>query len=247
MSDGVPEATAGAPDSSMVASPEQLRREAVSLGLILLVTLTLAMLERHGVVPWDGYLSSLVLLVLSVWHKWRFGVAIRFFFSRRDRRTLPLALAMVLAVILLLAAHTLYQQWPIPRLSPVDSLHLLLLVPLSEEFYFRGLLLDHLRRGLSAMPAVLLCSLLFAMLHFPFTATLTAGCLSLVACALVLKTGTLACALQLHIAWNALSEIYILGDPSSRWGLAVFASGVVVLIAIARSKQPRRRSDDHAD
>ena len=212
------------------------------VGLILLTTLIIAVLERRGLIPWVGYPSSLVLLVMSWWHKRRFGVVVRFFPLRSNRRTLPLVISIVLVTILMLVACTPIRSRQGP--SPVEALHMLILVPLSEELYFRGLLFEHLRRGFTAIRATLLCSLLFAILHYPFTATLSAGCLSLIACALVLKTGSLACTLQLHIAWNTLSAIHGIGHLSSRWILAIFASAVIVIFSIDWSKKLGSRSND---
>jgi membrane protease YdiL (CAAX protease family) len=247
MSDEATEANGSASHLPEVVSPERLRSEAVSLGLILLAALVLAMLERRGCVPWTGYPSSLVLLALSMWHKWRFGVVVRFFRARGDRRALPLAVSIALLAVLILSACTPLQPGTKPTPSLFAALHLLILVPLSEEFYFRGLLFGHLRKGFTGLRATLLCSALFAILHLPFTASLTAGCLSLIACALVLKTGTLAGALQLHIAWNALTEIHGIGDPSARWVLAILASGVVLIMAVAWPKETGRRSADDAN
>jgi membrane protease YdiL (CAAX protease family) len=110
-----------------------------------------------------------------------------------------------------------------------------------------GLLFDHLRRGFTSLQATLLCSLLFASLHFPVIAVLTAGGLSLIACLLVLKTGTLACALQLHISWNALSVIHEIHEPSSQWAVAVLASGLIIAVAMVRSEKSRSISDGCAN
>jgi membrane protease YdiL (CAAX protease family) len=243
MSSGEPDAIGAAMQASAHASPKQLNREAVSLGLILLVTLTVAALERRGIVPWAGYPSSLVLLTLSGWHKWRFGVTVRFFPPHRERSALPWVLSMACVALLAVAAWMPLQPWSPASPSPLYSLHLLLLVPLSEELYFRGLLLDHLRRGFTSVQAVLLCTLLFASLHTPLTAALVAGILSVVACGLVLKMRSLACALQVHVAWNSLVEIGGIGDPSSRWLLAIIASGIVVMLATIRSKYQQRLPD----
>jgi membrane protease YdiL (CAAX protease family) len=236
MSSGVPEATGVAMGTSANTSPRQLTREAVSLGLILLMTLTVAALERRGIVPWAGYPSSLLLLALSGWYKWRFGIAFRLFPSRGERSSLPFVLALACVVLLAFVAWMPLRPRSTGAPSPVDALHLLLLVPLSEELFFRGLLLDHLRRGFTPRQAVVLCTLLFAILHTPLTAMLVAGSLSVVACGLVLKTRTLACALQVHVAWNALVEISGIGNPSSRWVTAIIASGIVVMLATIRSR-----------
>jgi membrane protease YdiL (CAAX protease family) len=244
MNDGEPDVTGIVPQSSAIASPERLRHEAISLGLILLATLALAALERRGIVAGVGYVSSLVLLVLSGWYKWQFGVTVRFLPSRGDRWMWPLVLSIALVAILMLAACIPFRQSR-PGPSPLALLHLLVLVPLSEELYFRGLLLDHLRKTFNAVQATLLCSLLFAALHFPIEAAQATGFLSLIACVFVLRSGTLAYALQLHIAWNALTQMPNVNFYSSRFNLAMFASAMIVIIATARLRIPRKEA--HAD
>jgi membrane protease YdiL (CAAX protease family) len=239
MTDDSPETAVASAPVSAAGVPERLHSEAISLGAILLLSLGLAVLERHGLVPGGGCLSSLVLLGLSWWHRIRFGVSVPII-PRKGGRVFPFVFAIVLAAVLLVSACMPLRPWPHPGPSPVESFHLLLLVPFSEEFFFRGLLFGHLRKGFTAAQATLLCSLLFAFLHSPATAMLVAGLLSLLTCILVLRTRTLVCAIQLHIAWNAFSEINRVSDlfSSSRWGLAIMGSVVLTLIAMARSQKP---------
>jgi membrane protease YdiL (CAAX protease family) len=241
------ESGGGASPSSVIPPFQRLRSEAILLGSILLASLAVAVLERNRFIPWSGYASSLLLFALSLFYRWEFGAAVRIF-SSRSRGALPLLLSIALPAILLIftsCSPTQQSSWATP--SPFELLHLLILVPISEELYFRGLLFDHLRRGFTSLPAVLLCSLLFAVLHFPVTVALTACSLSLIACILVLKTGTLACALQLHISWNALSVIQGISAPSSRWTVGILASGLVVIAAIAHSKETWSISDGCAN
>jgi membrane protease YdiL (CAAX protease family) len=248
MSDSSFESGTGISPSSTVALLKRLRSEAVFLGAILLASLVVAFLERNGAIPWAGYPSSLLLLALSLFYRWKSGVAVRIFSSRSHRRTLPLLLSMALpAMILIFAAFSPIKPWSRATPSPFQSLHLLILVPFSEELYFRGLLFDHLRRGFTSLQATLLCSLLFAALHSPVIASLSVSGLSLIACILVLKTGSLTCALQLHISWNALAVIHGISEPSSRWAVAVLASGLIVVAAMGRSKETRSISDGCAN
>jgi membrane protease YdiL (CAAX protease family) len=104
---------------------------------------------------------------------------------------------------------------------------------LAEEFYFRGLLFEHLRRGMAAWRAVVLCSLLFGLLHLPSDAVFTAIALSLAACGLVLLTGGLEFAIALHAAWNAFTVIALLDNPAVRWTWAAAASVAAIAIIIA--------------
>ncbi len=79
-----------------------------------------------------------------------------------------------------------------------------LLVPLAEESYFRGALLDELVRTHGKTSAVAAVSLLFALIHAPAPALrlLAMGALSVGLCCLVLATGTLRWAVLAHALWN---------------------------------------------
>jgi len=147
-------------------------------------------------------------------------------------------------LVALLAVSAYAPLWPqAGRAAPgARTFHLLLLVPLIEEFYFRGVLLDHLCRGLSAVGAVVACSLLFAALHLPAGGALGAGLLSLLACLLVLRGGGWGYAFQLHVAYNGLSQVHRIGDPVSRWAWSALASAAVVLSAFALWKRPEGHS-----
>jgi membrane protease YdiL (CAAX protease family) len=120
--------------------------------------------------------------------------------------------------------------------------HLILVVPLAEELYFRGLLLEHLCRGFSGVVAVLICSLLFGLLHLPVGATFVTGGLSLLACILVLKSGSLIPAVQLHVTWNAVTQIRRIADDTTR-SLWIIATAIVVAVLLAAMIYGGRQSD----
>ncbi|MHB1036516.1 MAG: CPBP family intramembrane glutamic endopeptidase [Pirellulales bacterium] len=211
-------------------SPEQLIREAVSLAVVLGLALALAAVEGRVYLPWMRYASPLLLLVLGWWHKRRFAVAVRIVPAARGRVIFPLVFSLGLVALLWLPLDPLEMR-DADRWVLFDIVHLVVLVPLAEEFYFRGLLLEHLRAGFGSIPAVLLCTVLFALLHQPSGGMLGAGVLSLAACALVLKSGSLGFAIQLHVAWNGLAEMSrpsFAGDPTSRWLWAGAASLIIL-------------------
>jgi membrane protease YdiL (CAAX protease family) len=221
----------GALPTPAATSPQALLPEALSLAAILGISLILSALEARSLTAWYGYPSSLLLLGLAWWHKRRFRVAISFWRRQTGGRTFPIVFPLGLVSLLLISAYA--PLWPQAGRGPIlqNSLHLLLLVPLAEEFYFRGLLFDHLRRGFSARGAVVGCSLLFATLHLPNGGAIGAGLLSLIACLLVLRTGGWGYALQLHVAYDGLSQVNRIGDFSSRWAWGVFASVVIVALS----------------
>jgi membrane protease YdiL (CAAX protease family) len=222
-------------------APEQLIREAVSLAVVLGLALALAAVEGRVYLPWMRYASPLLLLILGWWHKRRFAVAVRIVPAARGRVIFPLAFSLGLVALLWLPVDPL-EMHDADRWVLFDIVHLVVLVPLAEEFYFRGLLLEHLRAGFGSIPAVLLCTVLFALLHQPSGGMLGAAVLSLVACVLAVETSALGYAIQLHVAWNGLAEILHLHlrRQSALGELWAGAASVVILgIMVAYLTRPR--------
>ncbi len=218
------------PEESADALPKRFLYEALSLWVILGLTLSMVIVERWNPIPWRGYPSSLVLLGLTLWHKRHFGVELRLFQPVAGIRPAGVV-ALMAFMFAMVFALMVSACWPLAPgssggLSIMQSLHLFLLVPLAEELYFRGILLVHLRRLLSTTNAVVVCSLLFALLHLTFGALVVAGVISLFACILVLKSGALACAVQLHVTWNAVSQINHVDDAQTRWIWALSVAAV---------------------
>lgn len=214
-------------------------QEAWSLALVLGVPLVLSALERRGHLPWSGYPLSLVLLVLCWWHNRRFGATVRFFPSQQGRAQFSVVFALGLIAALFVSVYVVLWPSAVPQSTIPQLLHLLIFVPLSEELYFRGLLFEHLRKSFSAPYAILLCTLLFALLHLPSNGTIVAGILSLAACALVLKSGALVFAFQLHVAWNGFVGMNDHRGPLGRWTWAITASSVIVATTLASLRAPR--------
>lgn len=230
-----PAAAGGEDPSPTDVSPRRLIREAVSLALILGLTLGMSALERRGFIPWEGYPSSLLFLLLSLWYWKRFRADVRFFHSPSRTRVFPIGFCAVLVLVVLFSAGAPFSPQTGQAPSILQLIHLIIVVPLCEELYFRGLLLEHLRRGFSTVHAVVLCTVLFGLLHLPVGAGLVAGALSLIACLLVVKGGSLFYAVQLHITWNAVTQIHRMGDDRSRWIWASAAAAVIAVLAVVSS------------
>jgi membrane protease YdiL (CAAX protease family) len=97
-----------------------------------------------------------------------------------------------------------------------------LLVPVSEELVFRGLLLDWLRQKMNAWAAALILSVVFSLLHLnPFSsgaigwlAFADRFLLGLGASALVIKYRSLRPAFMMHATLNTIACIFIVLDGS---------------------------------
>lgn len=84
-------------------------------------------------------------------------------------------------------------------------LALVFIAPIAEELVMRGWLYGKLRNKLNFVPAMLLTSLLFAVLHGQWNVGVTVFFLSVVSCALREITGSLWSSILLHILNNGIA------------------------------------------
>jgi len=80
-----------------------------------------------------------------------------------------------------------------------------LLAPAVEEILMRGFVLGGLKDSIGGGLALLISSLLFAVLHFNMVQTLSALVCGIVLGLLYLKTGSLPCCMLAHCGYNAIS------------------------------------------
>jgi membrane protease YdiL (CAAX protease family) len=88
------------------------------------------------------------------------------------------------------------------------------MAPLVEELYFRGMLLGALQRHLGAVPAVAVSAFVFALAHFQgpqFPALFLFGA---IAGSLRVRTGRLAPSVLAHVGFNAWTAFYLLHGTS---------------------------------
>ncbi len=112
--------------------------------------------------------------------------------------------------------------------SAVELGALVLLVPIAEEVFFRGGLLQSLRALLGATGATLVVSLSFGLLHYDQGQQWTMLVASLVLCALTLHARTLLWAILLHGTWNALTTVVRMPPTTERFLL----TGVVTALVL---------------
>jgi membrane protease YdiL (CAAX protease family) len=95
--------------------------------------------------------------------------------------------------------------------GPVDLVLLLLAVvvmaPLVEELFYRGLLLRALQRWLGPVPAVLISSTVFAAVHLELVTFPGLFVFGLIAGWLVMRTGRLGPAWAMHVGFNATTVV----------------------------------------
>lgn len=180
---------------------------------------------RGGLLPW--ILPSVWLLGTSLACLWLRPMEHLGLWGRPRAWALALMCGALAAGVVAFALA-----WP-PRAgggTVAQGLALILLVPLAEELYFRGLLLDFLTRHLGRIAASALGSLLFGLLHQPqglmVPMTVLAGALSLTA----LASRSVLWAAALHLAWNALAVLRT-ANMDQRLVFAVAACAALVAMA----------------
>jgi membrane protease YdiL (CAAX protease family) len=130
-------------------------------------------------------------------------------------------------------------------------IHLIILVPIMEEIFFRGFVLHRLGRKLGLTPAILISSILFGILHASiFSAFFFGVAMSLV----YIHTGSLFLTILCHalnnlIAWalalvHALTQgdanglEYTISDYRSEWYLGAIAAVAAAWMAVRFIRKP---------
>ncbi len=197
-------------------------------------------------VPYSDLLfPSLWLLAASALLATRFRLS--FVVARGGRRILA---STILAGVVILAMAPMAALWPDRSAgAAVDSLVgrvlLALFVPVAEELFFRGLLLDRLTGILkSRIMAAALTSVLFGLAHLASgnTIVITMTVLSIVLCVATLHTRSLLWPIALHIGWNALAVIRQAPPGRERWIIAGI-SAVVMIALVVRGAHTRVQID----
>lgn len=146
-------------------------------------------------------------------------------------RSIVAATLVGLLVLLLLMTAC---WWPASRAlgAPPSLLELtavIFLVPVAEEFYFRGAWLSILRGLLGAIGATLMVSTVFGLLHQSQGQLLPMLVASCVLCALTLWTRTLLWAVMLHATWNTLTLVIRIAPGAGRFAVA----GSMTVVALS--------------
>lgn len=90
---------------------------------------------------------------------------------------------------------------------------LVVIAPICEELIFRGWLYGKLRARISALPAILLVSLLFGFVHGQWNVGVVVFCMSVANCLIRELTGTIYGGILVHIIRNAIAfyGLFVLG------------------------------------
>lgn len=91
---------------------------------------------------------------------------------------------------------------------------LVIVAPVAEEILFRGYLFGKLRKYAPLWVAIVITSVLFAVVHFQWNVGLDVFALSIVLCLLRVYSGSLWPAMMLHMLKNGLAFYFLFINPS---------------------------------
>lgn len=107
------------------------------------------------------------------------------------------------------------------------------LAPLAEEFFFRGVFFHGLNRRFSVMTSAVISGVIFSAYHLDPVGFLPRVEIGVVLALLVAKTGSLWPAIAAHAANNALAMLLMVAEvPDAALPIWVGVSGLVVLLAL---------------
>lgn len=159
---------------------------------------------------------------------------------------------LLLPIAALLAVFTIVLAYDVPRAGSsltASTWVVVSLVPLAEEWLFRGVLFALSRQILGTALAILAVSALFALLHLPLdTAPMLAlFVLSLLNCLSVLYLHSVLPAIALHAAWNTVAEMLLLSSNRERVLLGATVCAALLALAVLpwlRSHWTAKRAPD---
>lgn len=104
-------------------------------------------------------------------------------------------------------------------------LSLVVVAPIAEEVIFRGWLYGKMRRKMSAVPAILIVSLLFGLVHGQWNVGVVVFTMSIAMCLIRELTGTIWGGILVHMIKNGLAFYALYVNP----GLFGAVSGMLIL------------------
>lgn len=92
----------------------------------------------------------------------------------------------------------------------ISFFQICLIAPIIEETFIRGCILNSLKNKYGVAIAILISSIIFAVLHFNFVQTISALICGIVLGLLYIKTNSLFCCILTHFIYNTISFFTII-------------------------------------
>ena len=104
---------------------------------------------------------------------------------------------------------------------------LVILAPFMEELIFRGYLYSRLRGKMRALPAIILVSVLFGVMHRQWNVGIVVGVMSVVLCIAREMTGTIYAGILMHMIRNGIAFYMLYVNPMGLAGFGVVAPALL--------------------
>lgn len=161
-----------------------------------------------------GYISIFYLIKFL---KIRFSIYTKFKASKpKFRESIILVCFSMLICILTFPIYMYLEKDIKPNESYLFAISSILIAPVLEELFFRGILLGGLLQNKSVLYSVFLTTLIFVSLHFNFSSLIIISLLSIIASYVYVLSKNIVYPIILHISFNAvnLTLPYLIKDLS---------------------------------
>lgn len=109
---------------------------------------------------------------------------------------------------------------------------LVVLAPIAEELIFRGYLYGKLRTRLSAVPAIIIVSVLFGFMHGQWNVGIVVGIMSVFLCIARELTGTIYSGILMHMIRNGLAFYLLYVSPINVGGATGMLNAAAPILAL---------------
>lgn len=110
----------------------------------------------------------------------------------------------------------------------VTFVALVIVAPITEELLFRGFLYGRLRSRMSAVPAIILVSILFGLLHGQWNVAIVVGVMSVFMCIARELTGTIYAGILMHMLRNGIAYYFLYINPIVGGGVGLAVAPVLL-------------------
>lgn len=131
----------------------------------------------------------------------------------------------------------------ITAITFINYLIIILVVPVAEELFFRGLLLDHLKETMGIVASIAIITLLFGLVHVHQGLLIPMALLSFMLCIAALLSKTVVSCIILHTGWNTLAILKEGLHFQMKWLFSISAIVSVILFACLYLLIQRRAND----
>ena len=137
----------------------------------------------------------------------------------------------------------------------IEIIGVVILAPITEEIVFRGCVYSRLRRGMSALPATLICAVSFGIAHGHIISIAYATLMGIILCALYEKFDSILVPMLFHLGFNSANYIPLMRESSSDTTIfitvavsaAVFAAALLYAIKCKPSRAKPEISGNNID